>query len=193
MVGDSSRRQRTKEGDRPRRQREARWLRCVCCGTSKAPERERGRRRPDGAEGTEKQKKDNTVAKALAAAIKMRAAHSDTVTAGLSLLKMIKDRSEWAWATGLKGALEKAIKDLEDGLDEFRVAFTTLGPEQMKKDYARTLEAGCQKFCLQTDPLVECVSEETRMLTDMHSARYLKNTPQKPKPPAKKKAMSPEK
>ena len=128
-----------------------------------------------------KKKLANTAAKAFGAAVKTKAAQAEALTAGSSLLKMIDNRAEWSWALGLKQPLKDAIEALEGGLDEFGVAFTTLTPDSVKKDYADTWEASCQSFSLQTEPLILRVQTETATLRRVHDARFPQETPQKQK------------
>ena len=76
----------------------------------------------------------------------------------------------WADSPKLKGDLEQALHKLENSLNDFGQAMTTMEPEFVKKRFPNWQDLH-EEFVSKTDKLVGSVNNEIRILTNMRLSR----------------------
>ena len=108
----------------------------------------------------------------MAEAVRSASGYSAAVIAGNSMLRLIASHFEWDWADSpkLKGDLEQALHKLENSLNDFGQAMTTMEPEFVKKRFPNWQDLH-EEFVSKTDKLVGSVNNEIRILTNMRLSR----------------------
>lgn len=88
------------------------------------------------------------------------------------MLRLIATSKEWDWADSpkLKGALEQSLRSLENGIDGFGLAMTTMDPEYVIQRFPNVQEQQTS-FVNKISPLVDNVQDEIKILTNMRLSR----------------------